>query len=131
MIRFGQHEQKDQAAALSETVFRYPDEQAIVAADISADGNRIVSGSNTGQITIWNSQAHEQTSTNEVHFAAGERELLSLPKLHQSPISVVRFVEERKGKTIYSAERNSGKNEFISWPSAKSTPEPANTLRLD
>ena len=107
--------------ALNEMVFRYQDERTMLVADISADGNRVVSGSNTGRITIWNSQLQEQTSTEDVFYATAERELLSLPNLHQSPISVVRFADERKGKMIYSAEQDSGKNEFISWPSARPT----------
>ena len=118
---------QNQSLALNEMVFRYTDEQTLLAADISADGNRIVSGSNTGRITIWNSEAQDQQASGEVHYATGERELLTLPNLHQSPISIARFVDGEKGgeksgqesSMIYSAERNSGKNEFIIWPSGK------------
>ena len=122
---------QDPTATLGEMVFRYSDEQTILAADISTDGNRIVSGSNTGRITIWNSQSPDQYPTDEILYSTGERELLSLPNLHQSPISVVRFVSQQDSQTIYSAEQDSGKNEFISWPSAKATTEQKDTLQMD
>jgi len=86
-----------EAKQLSETVF-------------SADGNRIVSGSNTGRITIWNSQTQPK-DTKDVQEASGERELLTMPNLHQSPISIVQFVSRASGEMILSAERSSGKNE--------------------
>ena len=122
---------QDPTAELSEMVFRYEDERAVLVADISADGNRIVSGANTGRITIWNSEAPDQLSTDDVYYSSSERELLSLPNLHQSPISVVQFVDGRDHTMIYSAERNSGKNAFISWPSATSATTAEDTLRRD
>ena len=105
------------AKQLSETVYGHA-EQRISAADISADGNRIVSGSNTGRITIWNSQTQPK-DTKDVQEASGERELLTMPNLHQSPISIVQFVSRASGEMILSAERSSGKNEIIAWPAAK------------
>jgi len=106
-----------EAKQLSETVYGHA-EQRISAADISADGNRIVSGSNTGRITIWNSQTQPK-DTKDVQEASGERELLTMPNLHQSPISIVQFVSRASGEMILSAERSSGKNEIIAWPAAK------------
>ena len=105
-------------ATFNETVYAHTDEQQISAAHLSADGNRIVSGSNTGRITIWNSQPQPKT-TKTVHQATGERELLTLPNLHQSPVSIVRFVDGHSNKMILSAEQTSGKNEIIAWPVAK------------
>ena len=102
---------------LSETVYGHA-EQRISAADISADGNRIVSGSNSGRITIWNSQPQPK-NTNDVQQASSEYELLTMPNLHQSPISIVQFVSSDTGQMILSAERSSGKNEIIAWPAAK------------
>jgi len=138
LIRFAEEDaanNQDHSAAFDETVFRYTDEQTILTADISADGNRIVSGSNTGRVTIWNSQPndqpHNQPKADSVRNAAAERELLSLPNLHQSAISVVRFVNGPNSNLIYSAERNSGKNEFISWPSANSTAKLEDTLQQE
>ena len=106
-----------EAKQLSETVYGHA-EQRISAADISADGNRIVSGSNTGRITIWNSQTQPK-DTKDVQEASGERELLTMPNLHQSPISIVQFVSRASGEMILSAEQSSGKNEIIAWPAAK------------
>ena len=105
------------AEQLSETVYGHA-EQRISAADISADGNRIVSGSNSGRITIWNSQPQPK-NTNDVQQASSEYELLTMPNLHQSPISIVQFVSSDTGQMILSAERSSGKNEIIAWPAAK------------
>ena len=119
------------AASLSEMVFGYADERAILEADISADGNRIVCGTNTGRIIIWNSQAADQHPAGKVLEAKGERELLSLPNLHQSPISIVRFVKAGESQMIYSAEQNSGKNEYITWPSANTASVQDETLQLD
>ena len=102
---------------LSETVYGHA-EQRISTADISADGNRIVSGSNSGRITIWNSQPQPK-NTNDVQQASSEYELLTMPNLHQSPISIVQFVSSDTGQMILSAERSSGKNEIIAWPAAK------------
>ena len=118
---------QDPATVLNEMVFHYSDERAILVTDISADGNRIVSGSDTGRVTIWNSEAADQHSTDKVL----ERELLILPNLHQSPVSVVQFVNGPESTTIYSAERDSGKNEFISWPSANAAKAPKGAFRDD
>ena len=123
--------QDESDTGLSETIFRHSDKQTVLAADISADGNRVVSGSNTGRITIWNSQPHDEQASDDVRFASDERELLHLPNLHQSPITQVRFVDGPDGQTIVSAEKNSGKNEIISWPSAKTAIANDSTLQSD
>ena len=129
LIRNVDEQQIKLAARLSETVYGHA-EQRISAADISADGNRIVSGSSTGEITIWNSQPQPE-NTRDVQQASSERELLTMPNLHHSPISIVQFVSGSDGQMILSAERASGKNEIIAWPAAKEASAQGSDLRLD
>ena len=115
---------------LSETVYGHSDEHTISAAHLSADGNRIVSGSKSGRITIWNSQPQPKTREG-MRNASSERELLNMPNLHQSPISIVEFVDGPNGKTVFSTEQNSGKNDIIAWPTASPAPESDNALSLE
>ena len=128
LIRSTEEAIQNPTAKLNETTYGHADKHAISAAHISADGNRIASGSNTGRVTIWNSQPQ---TTNNVPHASSEHELLQMPNLHQSSISVVRFVDSPKGKMLLSAERNSGKNELIAWPSVKPASKQDDALRLD
>ena len=129
LIRKVDEQEMKLAARLSETVYRHA-EQRISAADISADGNRIVTGSSTGQITIWNSQPQPENAR-DVQQASSERELLTMPNLHQSPISIAQFVSGASGQMILSAERASGKNEIIAWPAAKVAATGHRELQLD
>ena len=121
---------QDPTGKLSETVYGHSDEHTISAAHISADGNRIVSGSKSGRITIWNSQPQPKTREG-MRNASSERELLNMPNLHQSPISIVEFVDGPNGKTVFSTEQNSGKNDIIAWPTASPAPESDNALSLE
>ena len=73
----------------------------------------------------------KRQTQNSADDSTGERELFSLPNLHQSPISVVRFVDRQMGTTIYSAEQDSGKNELITWPSTKMASAQEGTSQLD
>lgn len=106
----------------SEIVLQHSDDQRIVDADIAANGRRLVTGSNKGQLAIWNVEPSievEKPSATQLSNAS-ERLLLRLPNLHQSSVSFVRFVDRADGETIVSSESDSGDNGIILWPSATS-----------
>ena len=95
----------------------HTDGQRIVAADISPDGSRVISGSQAGRLTVWNSEvAKIQETAKSVQNE--ERELYSLQNKHQSEISFLRFVPDDSGETnIFSSDINSGENSYLIWKS--------------
>jgi len=94
------------------------DGQHIVAADVSADGSRVVTGSQGGRLTIWNSEISKLAQANESSQQNGERELYSLQNKHQSEISFVRFLLDQSGESkIVSADVSSGENSYFVWKS--------------
>jgi WD40 repeat protein len=64
----------------------HADQDSIGAADISDDGNRVVTGSDRGRVTLWNTKTKAGTSDDQ---QTSERELLNV---HRFP-SLVRFVK--------------------------------------
>ena len=96
------------------------DGQSIVAADISPDGNRVISGSQTGRLTIWNSEVSKVERATKAPLRNEERELYSLQNKHQSAISFVKFAPEKSGElNIISADVSSGENNYLVWKSKK------------
>ncbi|MFK7768038.1 MAG: protein kinase [Mariniblastus sp.] len=95
------------------------DGQKIAACDISDDGQRVIAGTTSGRLTIWNSEtSSDATTRNSIDLLeqSEERELLNLQNQHQSPVKFVKFVTNSKGASqVVSGEANSGKNEFLIW----------------
>ena len=78
----------------------------------------MISGSNAGRLTIWNSEvAKIQQSAKAARNE--ERELYSLQNKHLSEISFLKFVPGESGETnIFSADANSGENTYLIWKSS-------------
>ena len=96
------------------------DEQRIVASDISKNGRRIVTGTESGRLTIWNSETSSEATADgsiaQTPEQDSERELLTLSNQHQSPVRFAKFLTNAKGETqIVSAESQSGENQFLIW----------------
>ena len=108
----------------SKIYLRHLDGQQILTGDISKDGNRIVTGGDKGRLTIWNCEPLRNGGSNAVTLDQNqgdgennaERELLTLESKHQSAISFVGFKDNSADQVeIYSAEVNSGENQFLIW----------------
>ncbi len=104
----------------SKIVLQQSDDQKIVDVDVAANGRRLVTGSDKGQLAIWNIEPSTGTanSIGTQSSSVNERLLLRLANLHQSGISFVRFIDSPDGETIVSSESDSGDNGVIFWPSA-------------
>ena len=97
----------------------------ITAADISPDGNRVISGSQSGRLTIWNSEVSKVEQSAKPSERNEERELYSLQNKHQSEISFVKFVPDSSGElSIFSADASSGENSYLIWNSKLSRDKP-------
>ena len=97
------------------------DGQYIVAADVSADGSRVVTGSQEGRLTIWNSEISKVAQANEASQTNEERELYNLQNKHQSEISFVKFLLDQSGESkIVSADVSSGENSYLIWKTKQS-----------
>jgi len=93
------------------------DGQQILTGDISADGKRVITGSASGRLTVWNA---ELLTLPEIKFKSQkrsvERELHNLQNKHQSAISIAKFVTNSKGATeVFSADSDSGENQILIW----------------
>ena len=108
---------RQQEKQISRSGFRHADGQKIVTGDISNDGDRIVTGTEKGRLTIWNSEPSSKTDSRSVtDKQTAERELLNLRSQHQSPIRFARFVPGEAGQSeIVSAESNDGENQYLIW----------------
>ncbi len=96
------------------------DGQEIVAADVSADGKRVVTGSREGRLTIWNSEVSQVAELAEPVEQNEERELYNLQNKHQSAISFVKFLSDESGESkIASADVSSGENSYLIWKSKR------------
>ena len=87
--------------------FKHSDQDPIQCADISANGNRVITGSSRGRITIWDAEAATPSQNNELISVAipeptadlpekdvsDDRELLTISRL-RSAVRSVAFVQE-------------------------------------
>ena len=118
-MAFVLHRSKDQWKTVG---LGHADRQDIVAADISPNGKRVISGSQAGRLTIWNSEIPTLADSKQDSLRNQERELYSLQNKHQSEISFVKFVPDDSGAlSIASADVNSGENNYLIWKSKQAT----------
>ena len=97
--------------------------ETITVGDISADGRRVVTGTESGKITIWNTETTNKEAdpaTADLSLSqVDQRELLELNELHKSPVSFVKFFKNRNNDNqidIVSAELG-GTNQLVIWKS--------------
>ena len=114
-IAFVLHKTKDKWQTIG---LGHIDKQNIVTADISPSGDRVISGSQAGRLTIWNSEVSKTELSAKASLRNEERELYNLQNKHQSEISFVKFVPNQSGElNIISADVSSGENNYLIWKS--------------
>ncbi len=105
--------------AWSHFILKHVDGRRIVTGDITEDGKRVVTGSDNGQLTIWNSESSASTEIPATLNRTQERELFGLQNRHQSPISFVRFFRATTAKSdIVSSESKPDKSKILIWKTA-------------
>ena len=78
----------------------------------------MVTGSQEGRLTIWNSEISKVAQADEASQTNEERELYNLQSKHQSEISFVKFLLDQSGESkIVSADVSSGENSYLVWKS--------------
>ncbi len=79
------------------------DQRKIVAGDISEDGNRVITGADTGQLTLWNTkwtELQQDPASPEGDLQQVEqRELLDLVEGYSSEVRFVRFFKDLNNKS--------------------------------
>ena len=94
------------------------DGQKLIHGDISADGRRVATGSEFGQLTIWNSESLrvDEEPEQQSGVSGFEREIMNLRDKHQSAIRFVKFLPRTDGQSeLVSAEEDAGDNNFLIW----------------
>ena len=81
----------------------YPDDDQVSSADISSNGTRVVTGSQGGRLTLWNTDSKVGTSGKE---GASERELMSLYRGFQSKVRQTRFGNEDRWILAFEQDAN-------------------------
>lgn len=100
----------------TETAISHSDDQNIIAADISFNGRRLVTGSDKGQLAVWNIEPTAVGPDRLKSTKVDERLLLRLPNIHQSPVTIAKFADDHNSESVLSAESDAGDNSLILWP---------------
>ena len=90
----------------------HSDNDAIVAADISPDGKRVVTGSRGGRVTIWSAESEVDSLDDE----SGERELYELYD-HDAQVRFVQF--GKSGDSVVSFSDDEQNNRAVVIPTSR------------
>ena len=103
---------------IQQIVLRHRDGQQIATGDISSDGRRIITGTDKGRMTVWNSE-NLTLQNSKAKINSDERELLNLQNIHQSSVQFARFLTSPDQTDIVSAESGDGNNQYLIWKTQK------------